>query len=121
MHDDLNTKIDNFKFTCAGKARKCIQDAEILEDDRVAFGLPELIKRRHAEAAKCRADANVWKDREAKAREGYVLVDTSDYQFMLQHGPLISEAAAASRVEFSPQEKTPRYAASRLGLLPQAD
>ena len=103
VDDDLNTTIANMERTYANQAEAARQKAERCEK-QAAESPGEAYKRMYAdEASQHRETEQQFTERARVAKEGYLLVDTSDADFMLEHQRLISRACAEHRVRFVKQ------------------
>jgi hypothetical protein len=100
---DLNTTIANMERSYTNQAETAKQKAERCEAQAEAAHGEEYKRMHREEAAGYRETERRFTERAAVAKEGFLLVDTSDNEFMLANQPLISRACSEKRVRFVKQ------------------
>jgi hypothetical protein len=109
---DLTTKLQNYAFSCQGRAETLRWEADQLRRENVKTGDAAYDSMVDLEINKIRRQAAAYDARAAEARRGFLLVDPDDLAWTFENQDFYSECVAASRVKYvAPMTpSTPSYA-----------
>jgi hypothetical protein len=101
MHD-LTTMLSNFQKTAELKASTLRKEAAQIRAEPKAAGFPEMDRVTELAAKGKETEAAAWTERARVAKEGYLLVDSSDVSFLMDDHfrPLIDAAAHEHRIVY---------------------
>jgi hypothetical protein len=101
--NDLTTMLSNFAKTATLKAETLRKEAAQIRAEPKAEGFPEYQRVNELAAKGKETEAALWTERARVAKEGYLLVDSSDVAFQMDDHfrELVNQAASEHRIVYT--------------------